>query len=144
MKKNTELKRMMVVSNSFLKISGISNSMSNTNAYDMIAVIANCAFSIEISQKCLYYADYNNKITWTHDIQFLYDSVKQSGLEQYLLKFLPRSNITKITKELSNAFEDFRYIYESKKSLKITPSLMKYFTILINKYSNKYVNSLKN
>ena len=139
MKKEIELKRMMIVANSFFNISENCKKNSCINAYDMIAITANYAFSIEVSLKFLYYDIYNKKLNKIHNIKYLYSKVKQCGLESYLLKFIPRSNIHKIIRELKSAFVDFRYLYEKNKTYTITPSLMRYFAILINQFCNKYL-----
>lgn len=139
MNKKIELSRMMVVSNEFYKITKISKrSVQDINNLELIPIIANCAFSVEIALKILYYANNEKKITG-HNIKDIYNQVKEYGLETYLLKRFPQIILDRMINELENAFEEFRYIYEQKKIIHVIPNDIKIFTSYINEYCINYL-----
>lgn len=140
MNKKTELKCMMIISNEFLKITKISDrSVLTIDGIELIPVVVNCTFSIELALKCLYYANNFTKANTGHNIKKIYGLSKKYGLEEYLLKDFTNDEIDKILDELETAFADFRYLYEQKKSLHITPSLLKDFAIFVNAYCIEYL-----
>ena len=58
-----EINRMMAISNEFYRITRISDkSTLQINKFELIPIVVNCALSIELSLKSLYYAINNKKI----------------------------------------------------------------------------------
>ena len=55
-----------------------------------------------------------------------------------MLKDFTKEEIERILEQIDYAFVNFRYIYEYQDTLKITPSLLKHFTLFINCYCNNY------
>jgi hypothetical protein len=137
--KRTELQRMMVVSNAFVDITNFKNeSVLRYSPELLIAATVNSAFSIEVALKFLYYDLYDKKILNEHSIKKLYEKIKDYGLEKYLLNDFTQEELNTILEQIDYAFVNFRYIYEYQNSLKITPSLLKDFTLFINCYCNNY------
>ena len=140
MDKKVEIKRMIIISNEFYRITKLSEkSALQINRLELIPIVVNCAFSIELSLKSLYYA-INNKKTSGHNLKLLYNSVKMCGLEKYLLSAFTSNEIDKIIDELENAFVEFRYLYEQKKIIIISSSLLKDFILFVNSFCNRYIN----
>ena len=139
MNKNVEIERMMMISNEFYKLTGIADkSVMEIQALELIPITVNCAFSIELALKSLYYANNTTKITG-HNIKDIYNSVKNCGLETFLLKDFSSDEIKTIIEQLENAFVEFRYLYEQNKTITISKSLLKDFTLYINSYCNDYL-----
>ena len=142
MNKDVEIKRMMMLSNEFYKITGIANkSPKEINAFELIPITTNCAFSIELALKSLYYINNINKATG-HKIKDLYNLTKAYGLENFLLKDFSINEINKILDQLDNAFVEFRYLYEQNKTLIISRTFLKDFTSYINFYCNNYIKNI--
>ena len=130
---------MMTISNEFYKLTGIANkSVIEIHALELIPITVNCAFSIELALKSLYYAINNTKTTG-HNIKTIYNSVKNCGLETFLLKDFSADEIDRILDQLENAFVEFRYLYEQNKTIIISKTLLKDFTLYINSYCNDYL-----
>lgn len=141
MDKKVEIERMMMISNEFYKLTGISKkSALIIDKYELIPITVNCTFSIELALKCLYYANNNEKIDG-HNIKKLYSLTKGYGLESFLLNDFTADEIDRIVNQLENAFVEFRYLYEQKKVLTIQPPLLKDFTAFINGYCTNYINN---
>lgn len=139
MQKNTELRNMMIVSNAFFELTKISNrSVIRIDKVETIPVVTNCAFSIELALKFLYYANNNTKIMG-HNIKELYQKVKEYGLEDYLLQNFTSPEIDRMLREFENAFEEFRYIYEQEKTIHIDLLDVQNFTKFINAYCMNYL-----
>lgn len=140
MNKKIELKNMMVISNEFLKITKISErSVLTIDNIELIPIIVNCTFSIEVALKCLYYANNSVKAKTGHNIKKIYNLTKKYGLEEFLLKDFTIDEINRILDELENAFDEFRYLYEQKKTINIVPSHVKDFVRYINLYCIDYL-----
>ena len=140
MKKDIELQRMMVIYNEFYKITKISKrSVMQIDNVELIPIIVNCTFSIEVALKCLYYANNETKAKTGHNIRKIYELTKGYELEEFLLKDFSYSEINKILDELENAFEEFRYIYEQRKTIRIIPAHVKDFTGYIIAFCNEYL-----
>ena len=74
----------------------------------------------------------------------MYNSVKTCGLENYLLSAFSLNEIDKIIDELENSFVEFRYLYEQKKIITISPNLLKDFILFVNIFCNSYIkNTIK-
>ncbi len=141
MDKKVEIKRMMMISNEFFKLTKTSGkSALHMNKYELIPITANCAFSVELALKSLYYAN-NSKKTHGHSIKNLYNLTKDYGLEEFLLNDFDADEIDVIVNQLDNAFVEFRYLFEQKKVVHINILLLKDFTTYVNSYCVKYINN---
>lgn len=139
-KKSIELKNMMVISNEFYKLTNIAErSTLIIDNVELIPIVVNCTFSIEVALKCLYYANNKAKIGKIHNIRKIYELTKAYGLEEYLLRDFKQIEINKILDELENAFEEFRYLYEQTKIIQIVPAHVKDFSAYINAYCKAYL-----
>lgn len=136
-KKYYELSRMVDVFNSFYSLSKIGEtSIFDYNGKDLIAITVSAVFSIEVCFKFLYYLFNDKKQKRIHEIKKLYSSIKDYGLEDFLLTGFTIDEINMVLNQINTAFEDFRYLYEYESKLSITPSLLRDFIFNINNYCN--------
>lgn len=141
-KKYYELYRMVDVFNSFYSLSGVGEkSIFDFDGKSYIAVTVNAVFSLEICFKFLYYLKHDSKHKHTHSLMKLYNSVKDDGLEEFLLTGFTHEEINYIMNEIDYAFDHFRYLYEYKSTLKISRVFLRDFTFNINSYCNEIFNN---
>lgn len=136
-------KDILIEANSFYDITTLKNkSVFEFNKYQLIAIIVNCAFSLELYFKYIYLCIYNelykgkNKGNNGHNLLDIYNIIKHYGLENFIEKYFKKEEIEKILEQMSSAFVDWRYAYEGKKQLIVNYILLKDFIAYISEYAN--------
>ena len=102
-------KDILIEANSFYDITTLKNkSVFEFNKYQLIAIIVNCAFSLELYFKYIYLCIYNelykgkNKGNNGHNLLDIYNIIKHYGLENFIEKYFKNEEIEKILEQMSS------------------------------------------